>query len=133
MTGLEVPPADALPTGLECLGPRPGIFSPVDLSMFMVQRTRRSSSSSGGRRLCGRGTRWGSGGRRSPCLSVGRSGVINTPEPANLYRRGPVVNPCINRVAARPLERWDIFHATFSFTWAWIHFVLLPVDTSVRG
>lgn len=32
MTGLDV-----LPTGLECLGPRPGIFSPLDFSMFILQ------------------------------------------------------------------------------------------------
>ncbi len=36
-TGLEVPPAEVLPTGLECLGPRPGIFSPLDLSIFILQ------------------------------------------------------------------------------------------------
>lgn len=31
-TGLDV-----LPTGLECLGPLPGIFSPLDFSMFILQ------------------------------------------------------------------------------------------------
>lgn len=35
-TGLDVPPVEVLPTGLECLGPRPGIFSPLDFSMFIL-------------------------------------------------------------------------------------------------
>lgn len=36
-TGLDVPPTEVLPTGLECLAPRPGIFSPLDFSMFILR------------------------------------------------------------------------------------------------
>lgn len=70
-TGLDVPPAEVLPTGLECLGPRPGIFSPLDLSMFILQwqgdGPGPGSSSLGDEGLRMRATRRGSGGCRSPC------------------------------------------------------------------
>lgn len=35
--GTAALPAEVLPTGLECLGPRPGIFSPLDFSMSVLQ------------------------------------------------------------------------------------------------
>lgn len=80
-TGLEDPPAEVLPTGLECLGPRPGIFSPLDLSIFILEKQgdgRDLRAPPWVMKACGSGTRCGSGGCRSPCLAVGIKAVLIT-------------------------------------------------------
>ncbi len=41
--GLVDGPAVVRPTGLECLGPLPGIFKPLDFSMFIMSTGETSS------------------------------------------------------------------------------------------
>lgn len=75
--GLEVPPAEVLPTGLECLGPRPGIFSPLDFSMFILQKQGAGQELGTSPRVlkaCGSGTRCGNGGCLSPWSAIAMSG-----------------------------------------------------------
>ena len=43
MTGPDTAPADVLPTGPECFGPLPGIFSPLDLSIFILNDSQRET------------------------------------------------------------------------------------------
>ena len=39
----DAAPAEVLPTGPECFGPRPGIFSPLDLSIFILNGSQRET------------------------------------------------------------------------------------------
>jgi len=65
--GLVDGPAVVRPTGLECLGPLPGIFKPLDFSMFIMSTGETSSFAAYlGLSLYNRGTKCEDGGYPSP-------------------------------------------------------------------